>query len=118
MRFAKGLGFGILLALLVWGLGGRLKAQQEIDGETGEIVKDSGCVKQGVEGGCLILKTFDEKNVYTLLFSDGEMPELGAAISFEGSKHGGPTTCMQGTAVDVKKWVRINRRCPSEPAPK
>jgi hypothetical protein len=80
----------------------------------GEVVQDSGCVRSGVEAGCLILKTFDDKKIYNLFFPDGKAPEIGAAISFEGVKHDGPTTCMQGTAVNVKKWTRLKRRCPPE----
>jgi len=62
----------------------------------------------------LILKTFDEKKTYNLFFPSGKKPEPGAAISFEGVKHDGPTTCMEGTPVDVKTWVRIKRLCPRE----
>jgi hypothetical protein len=84
----------------------------------GEVMKDNGCVRAGVEAGCLILKTFDDKKIYNLFFPNGKAPEIGVAISFEGVKHDGPTHCMQGTAVDVTKWTRIKRRCPPEPPQK
>lgn len=52
----------------------------------------------------------DGKN-YNLLFG-GDKPAVGAAISFEGEVHQGPTLCMQGTAVKISRWSRIQLQCP------
>ena len=101
--------------LFILGFCSLRSAGQAASSVAGEVIKDDGCVRQGVEAGCLILKTFDDKKTYNLFFPDGKKPEVGAAISFEGVKHDGPMTCMQGIAVDVKKWIRIKRRCPPEP---
>ncbi len=77
-------------------------------------VKTSGCVKPGVEAGCLVLKGFKDKKLYNLIFVAGKKPEVGIAISFEGHRHEGPTVCMQGTPVDVSSWTRLKTRCQRE----
>jgi hypothetical protein len=114
MPLAKTLVTSFLLTLVVGVFVGTVIIRQAVSSATGEVIKDDGCVRQGVEAGCLILKTFDEKKTYALFFADGKRPEVGAAISFEGVKHDEPTTCMQGIAVDVKKWTSIKRLCPRE----
>jgi hypothetical protein len=68
-----------------------------------------GCVQAGVEAGCLVLKSRGDK-VYTLLIK-GKKPAIGSAIRFTGTLHDGPTTCMQGEAVDVKQWTPIKMKC-------
>jgi hypothetical protein len=72
-------------------------------------------VQPGIEAGCLILRTFDGRKTYNVLFRDGKKPESGTAIFFRGMEPLGPTTCMQGIAVDVQKWAPLKKRCPSEP---
>jgi hypothetical protein len=114
MRLAKTLKTSFLFTLVIGVFVSMVMVRQAAPSEVGDVIKDDGCVRQGVEAGCLILKTFDEKKTYNLFFPDGKKPEVGAAISFEGVKHDGPTPCMQGIAVDVKKWTRIKRRCPPE----
>jgi hypothetical protein len=114
MRTAKALKISFLFTLAIGAFAGFAMVRQAAGRVAGEVVKDNGCVRQGVEAGCLILKTFDEKKTYNLFFPDGKKPEVGAAISFEGVNHDGPTTCQQGIPVDVKKWTRIKRRCPPE----
>ncbi len=81
------------------------------------VVKASGCVEAGVEAGCLVLNSAKDKKAYNLLFGSGKnKPTAGMAISFEGKVHAGPTTCMQGTAVNIEKWTQIKMACPKPPA--
>jgi len=116
MRSTKNLATSFLVVFVLWDFWSIATGRQATTSATGEVIKDSGCVRQGVEAGCLILKTLDEKKIYTLFFTDGKKPEIGASISFEGVKHDGPTTCTQGTVVDVREWVHIKIRCPRETA--
>ena len=76
-----------------------------------------GYVTAGVEGGCLMLQDSRTKTLYNLFFATKNKPELGTTIRFTGKKHDGPTACMQGQAVDVQTWTRINLRS-SGPGPK
>ncbi|HLJ25956.1 MAG TPA: hypothetical protein VKY85_04545 [Candidatus Angelobacter sp.] len=77
-----------------------------------EDLTGSGCVESGVETGCLVLKDARTKILYNLFFK-GKKPAMGSAIRFTGSKHDGPTTCMQGEAVDVKEWIALKMKCPA-----
>jgi hypothetical protein len=70
----------------------------------------SGCVEAGTEAGCLVLKEFGTSEMYGLFFA-AKKPQVGTAISFEGTKHDGPTICMQGIPVDVTKWTILKRAC-------
>ena len=72
-----------------------------------------GFVTAGVEAGCLMLQDSRTKTLYNLLFATRNKPALGTTIRFTGKKHDGPTACMQGEAVDVKTWTRINLRAPA-----
>ncbi|HEY6969506.1 MAG TPA: hypothetical protein VJA94_09895 [Candidatus Angelobacter sp.] len=67
----------------------------------------SGYVTAGVEAGCLMLQDTKTKTLYNLLFAGRKQPALGIAIQFTGKRHDGPTTCMQGEAVDVQKWAPL-----------
>ena len=68
-------------------------------------VSASGYVTAGVEAGCLMLQDSQTKTLYNLLFAGKKKPALGEVIQFTGKRHEGPTTCMQGEAVDVQKWA-------------
>ena len=68
----------------------------------------AGCVQAGVEAGCLVLSK--NNTVYNLFFK-GKRPAAGTAIRFTGSPHEGPTSCMQGQAIDVKTWTPIKMTC-------
>lgn len=70
----------------------------------------AGCVQAGVEAGCLILSNPRNKTVYNLFFK-GKKPAVGSAIRFTGTSHEGPTSCMQGEAIDVKTWTEIKMQC-------
>ena|ERR1700730_10424673 len=75
-----------------------------------QLVNANGCVTAGVEAGCLVLSDFRTKSTYNLFF-EGEKADIDMAISFEGTKHQGPTTCMQGVPVDVSKWTQLKTKC-------
>jgi hypothetical protein len=107
----KTLAYTFLAVFLVWSFHGVVVAEPET-GKKGEVIQDAGCVSAGVEAGCLILESFENKKLYNLFFPDGKKPAVGNAISFEGVAHDGPTTCMQGTPVDVTKWTLLKRLCP------
>ena len=100
----------LLLVILLWTLG---LAQAPKDGNgTENDIRSAGCVRQGVEGGCLVLTGFKDKQEYNLFFPSGKKPDPDTAISFEGTEHGGPTVCMQGKPVDVKQWTYLKMKCP------
>ena len=73
-------------------------------------VTGSGCIKAGVEAGCLVLKDTKTGTLYNLFFKMNS-PGIGTAIRFTGTRHRGATTCMQGTAVDVTEFTVITMRC-------
>lgn len=62
-----------------------------------------GCVEAGVEANCLVLKDLKSGSLFNLLIK-GIHPAAGDGIEFVGTLHQGPSTCMQGIAVDVINW--------------
>jgi hypothetical protein len=68
-----------------------------------------GCVRQGVEGGCLLLKTLDGETTYNI-FADPK-PEVGIVISIEGTDFRGVTACMEGIPITVTKWEATGETC-------
>ncbi|HEV2326955.1 MAG TPA: hypothetical protein VGS10_23660 [Terracidiphilus sp.] len=74
-------------------------------------VHAEGCVQSGVEAHCLVLRDIKTGHLYDLIFK-AERPPVGLGIEFIGVLHAGPTTCMQGTAVEVTSWAhRPSIRC-------
>ena len=82
-------------------------------GEAKKTVSARGCVRAGVEAGCLVLKDGKTNTLYNLYFT-GKAPDVDTMISFDGELRGGVTHCMQGTAVTVTNWERLKMRCPKE----
>jgi hypothetical protein len=72
-------------------------------------VKATGCVRQGVEGGCLVLKTLDGKTTYNIFANP--KPEPGIVINVEGTQFRGVTTCMEGLPITVTKWEATGEKC-------
>ncbi len=99
------------LACLLLGAAGMLAIPPNTPNKDAAI-SSSGCVRTGVETGCLILKGFKDKKTYSLHFPD-KKPDLGTAISFEGSD-GGADTCMQGVVVNVTRWTPLKMKCPKD----
>jgi len=91
---------------------------QEQKGKEGrsEAVKGSGCVRRGVEAGCLILKESKSKKVYSLHFLADKKPDADTAISFEGKRQD-LDSCQQGTAVAVASWTALKMKCPASGKP-
>jgi hypothetical protein len=68
MSLSKPIYIFLLLAVLFWGFQGGVNALQK--GNEGRVIKASGCVKPGVESGCLIVTAFeDEKKVYNIFIA-------------------------------------------------
>ena len=80
--------------------------------ESVHVVKGSGCLRPGTEAGCFVVSDLKTQKLYNLLFS-GEKPSPDVAIEFVGVVHDGPTICMQGTAISVKKWTALKMKCAS-----
>jgi hypothetical protein len=80
-------------------------------------IRAMGCVQPGVETRCLEVTDIRTGALFNLFFK-GVQPAMGSGIEFVGVPHEGVTTCMQGTAVDVKTWVRRNLKCVQGTAPK
>jgi len=103
----------LLLAGLCVVMTANAYAQEGKGGDAAKTVSGAGCVRAGVEAGCFVLTDTKTNKLYNLFFT-GKPPDLNVAIRFDGEIHSGPTTCMQGTAVDVKKWQPIRMYCPKE----
>ena len=72
-------------------------------------VKATGCVRQGVEGGCLLLRTLDGKTTYNIFATP--RPEPGTVINIEGTDFRGVTSCMEGIPITVTKWEATGEKC-------
>lgn len=61
----------------------------------------TGILEQGVEGGCLILKSDDGK-LYTLLDLPDDTPPVGSRVAVTGTiQEDAVTSCMQGIALKI-----------------
>jgi hypothetical protein len=78
-------------------------------------VEATGCVWEGVEAGCLMVTDKDTDDLYNILISSGEKPQVGTGIFFMGTVHQGATACMQGQPVEVKNWVKRKLNCSQAP---
>ena len=103
----------ILTLMLLFALGSEAqgKRHRSHSASRARTINASGCVAAGVEAGCLVLTESKTRTLYNLFFGRGKKPEIGAAIRFTGTEHDGPTTCMQGKAVNVTKWAPIKMSC-------
>ena len=77
---------------------------------TNQEITVEGCLKQGVEKGCLILVTAGNKE---FSLHGTNLPALGKGIgvSVKGTP-GGVDTCLQGTPLAVTSWTWTKERCP------
>lgn len=94
-------------------MGGRKFATSSANSPAGTSVKGDGCLRAGVEGGCLILTTTDKNEKYSLHFDANNKPSAETIIHFEGTTMD-VDTCMQGTPVKVTKWNALKTKCPAE----
>ena len=69
------------------------------------VVRGEGCVREGVEAGCLMVIDRETDTLYNLYFSSKDKPSVGDGIYFTGTLRAGATACMQGKPVDVKTWM-------------
>ena len=100
--------------LLAFGLHAQTKKKTGATAHPPKTISASGCVQAGVEAGCLVLTDKKTNTVYNLFFT-GDKPQIDTAIHFTGTLHDGPTTCQQGTPVDVKKWEPLKKtKCTAE----
>ncbi|MFP5276501.1 MAG: hypothetical protein ACLGPM_05260 [Acidobacteriota bacterium] len=97
----------LILTAALLGLAVCVLAQQSKPAQANQVhaVHASGCVQQGVEAGCLLMKDTQSGKLYQLLIR-GARPEAGMAIEMTGSSFRGVTSCMQGQPVSVAKWSR------------
>jgi len=94
----------LLLAGLV-GAGSATDAQELPQ----KVIEATGCVQKGVEAGCLLLITAEGKK-YNIFAKP--QPAIGTWIRIRGSRHEGPTICMEGIPVRVHTWKKLAARCP------
>ncbi len=81
-------------------------------------VHAEGCVEQGVEAGCLMVKDRHSGQLYHILIK-GSLPQPGEGIQLIGVPHDGPTSCMQGIPLNVITWVnKSSLNCAQSEAPK
>jgi hypothetical protein len=72
-----------------------------------EEVVVSGCVEQGVEGRCLILRSGNK--VYDITAASPR-PQVGTYGVVSGSVSHNPAICMQGTRLSPAKWKEDKTR--------
>lgn len=72
-------------------------------------VKATGCVRNGVEAGCVLLKTLDGKTTYNIFATP--RPDPGIVITIEGTQFQGVTSCQQGIPITVTKWEATGEKC-------
>ena len=68
-------------------------------------VRAEGCVQQGVEDQCLVVKDVKSGKLYNVLIK-GPRSLIGDGIEFTAVPFDGMTYCMQGIAVRVTSWTR------------
>jgi hypothetical protein len=80
-------------------------------------IHGEGCVENGVEPRCLIVRDVAHSRVYSILVGNPR-PTPGEGIEFTGIVHQGPSVCMQGTAIEIEHWQRKESlKCRHTPAP-
>lgn len=77
-----------------------------------DVVTGTGCVRKGVEAGCLMIEDVKTNKAINGLFDPSKKPSVDSMISYTGTKHSGPTTCMQGQAIKITKWETLKMMCP------
>lgn len=112
-KHSRGRLLGVIITAL-WLIAGQAADAQNRPpaAQKSKIVAGFGYVTAGVEAGCLMLQDSKTKTLYNLLFVGKKKPPLGTAIRFTATRHEGPTTCMQGEALDVKTWTAIKLQHP------
>jgi hypothetical protein len=81
-------------------------------------VHGEGCVEQGVEAGCLMVRDRQSGKLYQILIK-GLRPLPGNGIEFTGVVQDSATICMQGTPLDVITWAgNSSLNCAQPEAPK
>jgi len=103
-------GLIFLTLMFTTALAGQKDPSNPTSRSNSKTISASGYVTAGVEAGCLMLQDSKTKTLYNLLVPGKNKPALGAAIHFTGTRHDGPTICMQGEAVDVKKWTPLKTK--------
>jgi hypothetical protein len=68
-------------------------------------VRAEGCVRAGVQPHCVVLRDLKTGRLYDLLFRITARPPVGLGIEFTGVLRPEPSSCMQGTAVEVTAWA-------------
>ena len=75
-------------------------------------IRIQGCVKRGVEAGCIILVT-GQKKEYSL--HGKSLPTLGKGLGVSATgKVIDADTCQQGTPFEVSSWNWTRLKCPKE----
>lgn len=81
-------------------------------------VHGEGCVENGVDARCLLVRDVAHARLYSILVGDPR-PTPGEGIEFTGTVHQGPSVCMQGTLIQVEHWQRKESlKCHHAPAPR
>jgi hypothetical protein len=75
-------------------------------------VSFSGCVRPGVERGCLIVHS---GQVLFNVTAARPRPALNRWIAGSGLRADGPTICMQGVRLTAIRWHYVRRLCPPLP---
>ena len=105
------LSLALILAAMVVSLATAHGPSRKSDGPPSNTITASGCVTAGVEPGCLMVTDSRSGTVYNVYFRGQRKPAVGTAIRFTGTPHDGPTTCMQGRAVNVQTWFPLKMKC-------
>ena len=71
----------------------------------------SGCLEEGVEKGCYVVKDRRTGRTYNVMFP-GRKPDIGMGFRAAGQvERNQMTTCQQGEPFRVQSWQTMRLRC-------
>jgi hypothetical protein len=69
-----------------------------------------GCIRLGIEAGCITLETTDSQQTYSLHGNSLPPSDKGLVVEIKGTP-GGLSTCMEGTPFHVTSWNFTRMKC-------
>jgi hypothetical protein len=103
---------GLILAVQADSRLGQAKKSETPAAKSADVpFEATGCVKKGVEAGCLILVSWKDNKTYSMHFKTPKKPALETVITIKALK-AGADICMQGQPVNVSQWTQLKMKCP------
>jgi hypothetical protein len=98
----------LLIAVFYAALRGSVTVAYSQEPTKSAVIDAIGCVKRGVEPGCMILMSADGKPLYS--FGEFKEAQPGEMLAIEGTLVD-IDTCMQGRRVTIAKWSNLGWPC-------